>query len=303
MLSTPYRLPPRIERFFREFVIKPFEEHERSDAWVNEVINRDQDYQTKTIIDRGRTDFTLGWNGLTPRDKILIYCYHYMEMHTVSGFHVFQRGCKDHRLNFLENVVFLDFGCGPLTSAVSLAWHNLMEYPKTEEEGLLVHYLGIERSEAMLAHAHEAFNSCGLFHRNSTFDFMTPARSLEIVPPRIGQYRSALDGKAQTIILNCSYFFASHYLLVGGLISFISGLLKDHVPNDKVCLVFQNPDSDGLNAKWERFKNGMTELRGLSRNSEAIHFSDLLGQERKIRLRFEFLLNRKWMTSGDIIPF
>ncbi len=121
MRLTPYRLSARIEAFFQEFVNKPFEEHEQSDAWVKEVVNRDWDYRTKTVIGQGRTDFTQGCNGLTPKDKVLIYCYYYMQMHTVSGFHVFQRGLKDHQLNFFGNVVFLDFGCGPLTSGVGLA--------------------------------------------------------------------------------------------------------------------------------------------------------------------------------------
>lgn len=92
--AAPYKLHPRIDQFFREFVIRPFEEHERSGAWVKEVINRKQSYRTMAIIDRGRADFSLGWKGLTPRDKVLIYCYYYMQMHVVSGFHVFQLGAK-----------------------------------------------------------------------------------------------------------------------------------------------------------------------------------------------------------------
>jgi hypothetical protein len=94
----PYKLPLCIERFFAEFVNRPFEEHERSEAWVREVVDRDSDYRTKTLTERGRTDFSTGCNGLTSRDKILIYCYYYMQMHTVSGFHVYQLGRNDHQL-------------------------------------------------------------------------------------------------------------------------------------------------------------------------------------------------------------
>jgi hypothetical protein len=306
MPLTPYKLTARIEGFFQAFVNKPFEEHERSDAWVKEVVNRDWDYRTKTVIGQGRTDFTQGCNGLTPRDKVLIYCYYYMQMHTVSGFHVFQRGLKDHQLNFFGNVVFLDFGCGPLTSGVSLAWHHLTEHPN-DEEGLLFHYIGIDRCEAMMAHAQEASKVGGLFHKNSTFDFVTPAQSLETIPHLVGKYRSLVGGKALTIILNCSYLFASHQLQEGGLISFVSGLVRNHLASDKVCLVFQNPYSDGLNTKWERFKNGVKELQGLSKNREVVYYWDVTGRDHgqltPIKLRREFLLNRKWMASCDIIPF
>jgi hypothetical protein len=304
MTHTPYKLPPPIERFFVEFVNRPFEEHERSDAWVKEVVNHDWGYRTKNIIDQGRTDFSVGWNGLTPRDKVLIYCYYYMQMHAVSGFHVFQRGLKDHQLNFLRNVVSVDFGCGPLTSGVSPAWHHMAEQP-TAQDGLLFHYIGIDTCKEMLAHAEQASKMGGLFHLDSTFDFMTPAQSLEAVPQLIGKYRG---GRELTVILNCSYLFASRQLRVAGLISFISGLLKDHLRSDKVCLAFQNPDSDGLNTKWDRFKAEVRELRSLSKYSECIYYFDVTGRNRgklsRIRcLRWEFLLNRTWMASGDIIPF
>ncbi len=100
---------------------------------------------------------------------------------------------------------------------------------------------------------------------------------------------------------------ASHQLQEGGLISFVSGLLKNHLASDKVCLVFQNPYSDGLNTKWERFKNGVKELQGLSKDCEVVYYWDVTGREHgqltPIKLRREFLLNRKWMASDDIIPF
>jgi hypothetical protein len=200
-------------------------------------------------------------------------------------------------------MVFIDLGCGPITSAVALAWHHLKEHPNNELDGLLIRYLGIDRSEAMLSHADQACHVGGLFHTNSSFEFTTPARALELVPRLIRHYRSAMNAKNLTVILNCSYFFASHLLHVGGLIAFISGLLKDQLANDNVCLIFQNPDSDGLNLKWERFKAGVSELRGVSRSSESIHFVDRMGQVRKIRLRHEFLLNSKWIASGNFIPF
>lgn len=196
----------------------------------------------------------------------------------------------------------MDFGCGPLTSAVSLAWHYLVERPKAKE-GVLVHYLGIDRSAAMIAHAKEAPGIAGIFHRNSTFEFMTQAQSLKTVPQQIGQYRSALSEKGLTVVLNFSYLFASRQFQVAGLITFVSTLLKDYLGSDKVCLVFQNPDNDALNGNWKRFKSSLKELQELSWNSETICFLDLAGQERKIRLRHEFLLNRKWMDSDDIIPF
>jgi hypothetical protein len=45
----------------------------------------------------------------------------------------------------------------------------------------------------------------------------------------------------------------------------------------------------------------------LSKNCEVVYYWDVTGRDHEqltpIKLRREFLLNRKWMASGDIIPF
>jgi hypothetical protein len=58
---------------------------------------------------------------------------------------------------------------------------------------------------------------------------MTPAQSLEDVPQLLGKYRSAANENELTVILNCSYLFASRQLKVAGLIGFISRLLNEHI--------------------------------------------------------------------------
>lgn len=306
MTIVPYRLPGRIEDFFKVFVNKPFEEHEATDSWVREVVDQNWDYQTKTIVDRGRTDFSKGWNGLTSNDKILIYAYRYMQMHTVSGFHVFQRGFAEHRLNFLEACIFLDFGCGPLTSGIALAAHHLAERPD-DKDGLTFHYIGIDRCEQMLAHASSASKFPGLFNQDSTFHFATPAQSLELIPRIVNDRRVTTKGNDLAVIISFSYLCASNHLQVGGLIAFISRLLKECLSKDKVCLVFQNPHNESLNSKWERFKRGVPELQGLSKICETVYYYDITGRDRKaltsIKLRREFLLNQNWLTSGEVIPF
>ena len=63
---------------------------------------------------------------MPPEDLVLIYCYRYMQMHTVSGFHMFVRNLVDYKSEILNNLVFVDFGCGPLTCGISLAWYNYL---------------------------------------------------------------------------------------------------------------------------------------------------------------------------------
>lgn len=237
-------------------------------------------------------------NGLTPSDQIIIYCYYYMHMHAASGLHVFLRALKDHKLKFLTNPVFVDFGCGPLTSAVSLAWYNMAVNRNGEQDGLFLHYIGIDRSRSMLAHAREAAKIAELFNKKSTFDFVTRSDAPEEVPQLIDKYRSR--AKELTIILNCSYYFGSHSLNVRNLISFVTALLS-HVETEPVCLVFQNPRHGGVNEKWEQFKSGMgRKLSLLSSVNESVEYIDVTGRRfqrnpQTIRLRRELLLNRIWM--------
>src|SRR5947208_2145208 len=97
LISTspkPFRLPvqpypchPRIVKFFAEHVNKPFDEHPRTRAWVNEVLRNDWGYHSREILERGRVSFLKDKNELTPRDQVIVYCHYYMHQHAASGMH------------------------------------------------------------------------------------------------------------------------------------------------------------------------------------------------------------------------
>jgi hypothetical protein len=306
MATLPYRLHPRIEQFFQEFVQRPFEEMKPSDAWVQHVTSQNWDYHTEMILDRGRADFSPGTGPLTPEEMVLLYCHYYMQMHTVSGYHVLQRAANKHFLEFPRNLEFIDFGCGPLTTGISLAWHHLTEYPR-DARGVRVHYVGIDRSPAMLAQAERASRWHGLFHKDATFEFITQTQSISRVPRRLRAFRAATARSTLTVVLNCSYFFASHSLFVEGLIAFVESLLREHLVDDHVCLVYQNPSNELLSVKWDQFKCAMTELSPFSMSIEDVYYHNTIRRDwhgpSRIRLHYELLLNRKWKASVEHIPF
>jgi hypothetical protein len=224
-----------------------------------------------------------------------------MQMHTVSGFHMFYRNLQDHELKMLSNLVFVDFGCGPLTGGISLAWYNLVANKTfAEKYGLRVHYIGIDRSEAMLAHAQTASVTGDLFHSKSTFDFITRAKLPEMLPALIEKYRKAEGNKQLTVVLNCSYYFGSRTLEVPPLVTFVNRMMKDHLSNDKVCLTYQNANHSDVNAKWEDFKKGVkAHLPEFSSVSENIQYHDVTGRRdqynpQPIKLRRAVLLNSIW---------
>ncbi len=301
MATSPYRLHPRIEQFFEMFVNRPFEEIEPSNAWVQHVMGRSWSHRS-TILDRGRADFAASVSPLTPDEMSLLYCHHYMQMHTASGYHVFQLAVKRHRLAFPSNLVFVDLGCGPLTSGISLAWHHMAEHPN-EDHGPLLHYVGIDRAPAMLARARIAAGTCGLFHRDSTFDFALPQQSYEVVP-RLLNLRRSTGGRELVVVLNCSYFFASRLLDLERLVAFVKRLLNDHLAHDKACMMFQNADKDELNLRWEQFKREVKELHSLGCTRETIQYHNTIDRTwsspSRVRMRYELLLNRKWKASAEV---
>ncbi|OAI48935.1 hypothetical protein AYO44_06510 [Planctomycetaceae bacterium SCGC AG-212-F19] len=241
-------------------------------------------------------------DGLTPLDQIIVHCYYYMQMHMVSGYHLFRSGMQKHGLRYLTNLVFVDFGCGPLTAGLSLAWYSLtFNRNHVSGNGLFFRYIGIDRSQAMLSHAEDAWAAAGgLFHKNSTRDLLTVEDAPKAIPRLITKYRRAKQ--ELTVVLNCSYFFGSHSLKVAEVVTFISDLLTKHLAHDKVCLAFQNPCHSEPNEKWEIFTSSMSRLLTSIPNanvSETLYYHDvtgkaLQGNPHRIQLRRDLLLNNVW---------
>ena len=216
----------------------------------------------------------------------------------------------DYKLQILRNLIFVDFGCGPLTGGISLAWYNYLanhNQKLAEATGLKFHYIGIDRSKAMLDHAQRATVVGSLFHSKSTFDFVPRVNASVMVPAVIDKYRKA-DGVDQfSVVLNCSYFFGSRLLNVELLVKFVSGLMRKQLSKDNVCLTHQNASHSDVNVKWEEFKKRVkTLLQSVGEVGEQIQYYDITGRRtqpnpQSIKLRREVLLNEIWKDHLEIM--
>ena len=87
-----YKPSESLSELFKELVVKPFEDpNPLTRAWVDHVRNRDFEFHRETILKQGRTNFDESSEGLTSKEKVLIYCLHYMPMHLFSSYHIFTK--------------------------------------------------------------------------------------------------------------------------------------------------------------------------------------------------------------------
>jgi len=179
-----------------------------------------------------------------------------MQMHIVSSFHVFTSSdslLKDYILDPSKNIVFIDFGCGPLTSGVALAWY----YGFLDDKQQDFHYIGIDNGEAMIRKAREiserqAWRSC-------TFNFLESYEDHDYILESLDKYLSSGQYQEYLIVLNYSYLFASSTLDVSNLAQLVKKIL-DNNKSHKICLLYQNPTRKDLNTKWDEFKSNFPEL-------------------------------------------
>ena len=149
-----------------------------------------------------------------------------------------------------DKVVFIDFGCGPLTSGIAFrAFVGQCD----------ITYLGIDSSQTMLNKA-EAINTYGPnTYREPFFDKIALIRGFDSLHRLLDRYIEKGD-RAQ-IIFNFCYFFSSPTLNIDGLSDVLFQIMTAYNQH-KLCLIYQNPDHRSLSGarrlklygKWEELK-------------------------------------------------
>ena len=240
-----------LSELFQELVVKPFESpYPLTQAWLDHVKNRDFEYHRKTILEQGRTNFNEHSRGLTSKEKVLIYCLHYMPMHLFSSYHIFTKYLSPVN----DKVVFVDFGCGPLTSGIAF-WAAFAEYRD-------ITYLGIDSSDWMRDKAREV-NQYELYGPYGEDFFFTKA---QFIPDydQLDQYLNAYitTGDQTQIVFNFCYFLASNTLGRYDLSNYLTQIVAKYSQH-KMCLVYQNPiKSPDSHRNWLTIKEKLSTFRG-----------------------------------------
>lgn len=229
------------QRVFQDLIIGHINTSGYLQKYSNDEIRAD-------ILNYGRADFTKAYNDLTPYDRVQLYCYFNMRKHFFTTYAVYEKIFTTLNSNVFQKnkeLVFIDLGCGSLTSGLALA----SLYYDIENEPISMRYIGIDIAESMLEKAKE-FSETVLFSPRSEFNFYS---SWDIVPDSVV---AEITQNNSFVIFNASYLFASSSLNEKSLASFVNKIIL-HLTN-KAYFVFQNPDRVDRNEKYKKFKKDVT---------------------------------------------
>ena len=118
-----YEPSENLKHLFEELVIQPFEhdlpalaadvKNTKIYYWedIARILSQGQSNYDNVSFDKASSAYYF------PKDKVSIYCVHHMPRHLFGSYHIFTTCLPP--INKNNKVVFIDFGCGPLTSGIA----------------------------------------------------------------------------------------------------------------------------------------------------------------------------------------
>jgi hypothetical protein len=181
---------PWLERLRKDFITDPVLQDKRSKN--GSLLGHSFEWVCRTGINGGQADFDSHLEGLSPRDRALLYAYVNQKGHVDELIHAFTR--LGVNMEDFRNATIVDIGCGPFTAGLALANVVGNAYP--------FRYFGIDRAQSMLDFGQElaeAVISANEFHSSTTLHFENDLDKAEFGPRRA----------ADTTFFVLSYLLAS----------------------------------------------------------------------------------------------
>ncbi len=253
-----YKPSESLKDLFEELIVKPFDHDLPA---LSEDIKNNRIYYWEDIariLRQGQSDFDeVSYDKPSneyyfPKDKVSIYCVHHMPRHLFGSYHIFTNCLTP--ISEQDKIVFIDFGCGPLTSGIAFRAF-------AEQDDIT--YLGIDSSQTMLNKA-AAINRYGPnAYSQPFFEKIALIRDSDSLPGLLDRYIE--NGDRTQIIFNFCYFFSSPTLDIGDLSEVLSQIMTEYSQH-KMCFIYQNPDHRSLSGarrfnlygKWEKLKTNLS---------------------------------------------
>ena len=296
-----YKPGESLQTLFEKLIVQPFENHPLTQAWEYHIKNQTQKYHREDILQQGSANFSEGFKGLPPEDMVLLYCYYYMLMHLFSSYHIFRK----YLATVSDKTIFIDFGCGPLTSGIAF-WAAFAGHSD-------ITYLGIDSSKAM-RHKAVGINRHGPYEGKPFFTKDRVTSDWNRLSQSLDDY--IIRGDQTQIILNFCYSLAHDTLSIEDLaIEDLSNVLIQFVQKynqHKMFVTYQNPPiPEGYSLQTSKFhKNwyflktqlSMFQSRITQSNTERFSYHSLVdGLPLTFDFYFDILSNESSTFSNN--PF
>jgi superfamily I DNA and/or RNA helicase len=261
-----YTPDEEFKNMFDQLVIEPLKNDPRTE-WPNRILGLENNKARNNVISYGMTSFDEAYkdpeHSFSNEDKVNLYCYWNMRKHYFSGYSIFDGFRAFFELE-LENssgrIVFIDVGCGPMTTGI--AFNQAIKKNRPE---FSFDYCGIDVSDAMKKKA-LSFANQPIFNAPSKFRFYSDLA--EIVDDFNDQFSIP-----HTVILNFSYIFSNLDLdEVLGLAKDVNHLISQF-PLNRYILLYQNPINRHHN--FSKFKEELKGLRNsIVRKTETVYYKN-----------------------------
>ena len=268
-----YEPSESLKHLFEELVIQPFEhdlpalaadvKNTKIYYWedIARILSQGQSNYDNVSFDKASSEYYF------PKDKVAIYCVHHMPRHLFGSYHIFTNCLPP--INKNNKIVFIDFGCGPLTSGIAFrAFAGQCD----------ITYFGIDSSQTMLDKA-ASINKYGTNkYKEPFFDKFELSRDTDALVKLLDKYIE--NGDQTQILFNFCYFFSSPTLDINNLSNVLIRIVEKY-DQHKICCVYHNPDHRSLSksgrlrtyGKWEKLKTILSAVRGQITQSGVETFS------------------------------
>ena len=277
-----YKPSKNLQILFESQVVRPFKHIKPSVVEVFKTNNWEKMNNLRyEILEGGLAAFDESSEDFSPEDKVSFYCYNYMPMHLFSSYHIF----KNYLPSISNKIVFIDFGCGPLTSGIAF-------WAAFARQGNIT-YIGIDKSNTMRNMARQ-INQYGPNGSGEPFykDFYL-GRDYNGLPKFLSD-EIKLNNPADTLVIfNFCYFLQNKTLENQSEIKKLGNVLYDADIDTKVCMVYQDPVNDKFQARWYDLKSWVITYHSM------FDVSGFTWQDstKKTRIKFDNL----WREPG--IPY